>query len=76
MIGPPQQQFTETGVCGARGQPVLSPVAPAQEAGRENVTTQLHLMEERNVRDQAKSLENATQSLVKVNLKFLFVRHI
>ena len=69
MIGPPQQQFTETRAHGARGQPVLSPVAPAQEAGQENVTTQLHLMEERSVRDQAKRLENATQRLVKVNLK-------
>ena len=67
MIGLPQQKFKETGDCGARGQTVLSPVALAQEADQENVTTRLHLMEERNVRDQAKSLENATQSLVKVN---------
>ena len=66
MIGPPQQQFREIGAPGASGPPVLSPVALAQEAGQENVTTPPQLMEERSVRDQTKSLENATQSLVQV----------
>ena len=51
---------------GSHGQNVLRNVDLEREAGKETVTTLLQLMEAKNVQDQAKSQESATQMLVQV----------
>ena len=56
----------ETGENGSNGQNVLRNVDLEREAGQEIVTTPLQLMEAKNVQDQAKSQEFATQMLVQV----------
>ena len=67
MTDPPQLQFRGIGAPGTPGHPALSPVALAQEAGQENVTTQPQLMENRSVRDLALRLKSANQSPVQVS---------
>ena len=51
---------------GNHGQNALRNVDLEREAGIETVTTLLQLMEAKNVQDQAKSQESATQMLVQV----------
>ncbi len=55
-----------TGVAGRNGLAALRHVVLEIEAGQETVMTQLQLMEEETVREQAQSLKLVTQILVQV----------
>ena len=70
MTGPPQLQLRGIGAPGTPGHPALNPVALAQEAGQESVTTRLQPMEERSVRDLALRLRSANQTYVHVKVRF------